>query len=120
MGIVELMSYVHQKTGILDAFTHISPTEEKSAVIYDDLIACILGNGSNYGLYKMANISDRSVGKLRSVEDSYLRMETLVNSNDHISDSIQASMDKSLNAVLILLRRAILQKISLKAKAYRH
>ena len=90
MGIVELMSYVHQKIGILDAFTHISPTEEKSAVIYDDLIACILGNGTNYGLYKMANISDRSVGKLRRVEDSYLRMETLVNSNDHISNAIAA------------------------------
>jgi len=88
MGIVELMSYVNQKTGYLDAFTNISSSKEKSAVSYDDLIACILGNGTNYGLYKMANISDRSVGKLRSVEESYLRSETIGFSNDHISDAI--------------------------------
>lgn len=30
--------------------------------------SCILANGTNYGLYKMANISDRSMGKLRSVD----------------------------------------------------
>ncbi len=90
MGIVELMSFVNQQTGYLDAFTHISSNKEKVAVNYDDLIACILGNGTNYGLYKMANISDRSVGKLRTVEENYLRSETIGFSNDYISDAIAA------------------------------
>jgi hypothetical protein len=32
------------------------------------IFSCILANGTNYGLYKMANISDRSMGELRSVD----------------------------------------------------
>ena len=88
MGIVELMLFVDQKTGYLNSFTHISATKEKSPVNKEDLIACILANGTNYGLYKMANISDRSMGKLRSVDDSYVRYETLKTSNDQVSNAI--------------------------------
>ena len=88
MGIVELMLFVDQKTGYLNSFTHISATKEKSPVDKEDLIACILANGTNYGLYKMANISDRSMGKLRSVDDSYVRYETLKTSNDQVSNAI--------------------------------
>lgn len=90
MGIVERMSFVNQKTGFLNAFSHISATKEKVEVSNDDLIACILANGSNYGLYKMANISDRSVGKLRSVDDSYVRIDTLGKANDLVSNAIAA------------------------------
>lgn len=32
------------------------------------IFSCILANGTNYGLYKMANISDRSMGELRSLD----------------------------------------------------
>ena len=88
MGIVELMLFVHQKTGFLNSFSHISVNKEKSLVDNEDLIACILANGTNYGLYKMANISDRSMGKLRSVDDSYIRYETLTASNDAVSNAI--------------------------------
>jgi TnpA family transposase len=88
MGIVELMAFVNQKTGFLDAFTHISANKEKVPVNDEDLIACILANGTNYGLYKMANISDRSMGKLRNVDDSYIRFETLGKSNDFVSNAI--------------------------------
>jgi TnpA family transposase len=88
MGIVELMLFVDQKTDFLKSFVHISANKEKAPVNKEDLIACILANGTNYGLYKMANISDRSMGKLRSVDDSYVRYETLKTSNDQISNAI--------------------------------
>jgi len=88
MGIVELMLFVDQKTNFLKSFTHISVNKEKTPVNKEDLIACILANGTNYGLYKMANISDRSMGKLRSVDDSYIRYETLTQSNDKVSNAI--------------------------------
>ena len=88
MGIVELMLFVDEKTNYLNAFTHIATTKQKSSVDKEDLVACILANGTNYGLYKMANISDRSMGKLRSVNDSYIRYETLKESNDQISNAI--------------------------------
>ena len=88
MGIVELMLFVDQKTNFLKSFTHISINKEKTPANKEDLIACILANGTNYGLYKMANISDRSMGKLRSVDDSYIRYETLTHSNDKVSNAI--------------------------------
>ncbi len=88
MGIVELMLFVDQKTDFLKSFTHISVNKEKSPANKEDLIACILANGTNYGLYKMANISDRSMGILRSVDDSYIRYETLTQSNDQVSNAI--------------------------------
>lgn len=88
MGIVELMLFVDQKTAFLKSFNHISANKEKTPVNKEDLIACILANGTNYGLYKMANISDRSMGKLRSVDDSYIRYETLTQSNDKVSNAI--------------------------------
>lgn len=88
MGIVELMLFVDQKTDYLKLFTHISVNKEKTPANKEDLIACILANGTNYGLYKMANISDRSMGKLRTVDDSYIRYETLIQSNDKVSNAI--------------------------------
>jgi hypothetical protein len=88
MGIVELMLFVDQKTNFLKSFTHISVNKEKTPANKEDLIACILANSTNYGLYKMANISDRSMGKLRSVDDSYIRYETLTQSNDNVSNAI--------------------------------
>ncbi|NMU71940.1 Tn3 family transposase, partial [Vibrio parahaemolyticus] len=60
MGIVDLLKFVQQKTGFLDAFSHISANHDVLSINHDDLIACVLANGTNYGLYKMANISDRS------------------------------------------------------------
>jgi len=88
MGIVELMLFVDQNTAFLKSFNHISANKEKTPVNKEDLIACILANGTNYGLYKMANISDRSMGKLRSVDDSYIRYETLTQANDKVSNAI--------------------------------
>lgn len=88
MGIVDLLKFVQQKTGFLDAFSHISANHDVLSINHDDLIACVLANGTNYGLYKMANISDRSVGKLRSVEESYVRMDTLNEANDLVSNAI--------------------------------
>jgi TnpA family transposase len=88
MGIVELMLFVDQKTDCLKSFIHISVNKEKTPANKEDLIACILANGTNYGLYKMANISDRSMGRLRSVDDSYIRYQTLTQSNDKVSNAI--------------------------------
>lgn len=88
LGIVELMSFVAQNTEFLDAFEHATMSKEKDDLLKNDLIACILGNGTNYGLYKMANISDRSIGRLRHVEETFLRASTLKDANDMISNAI--------------------------------
>ncbi|QOI95944.1 Tn3 family transposase [Aeromonas salmonicida] len=88
MGIIEIMSYVNQKTGYLGAFDSIASRKKNTDAREEDLIACIFGNGANYGLHRIASVSDRSVGALRAVNDSYIRPETTHTANDLISNAI--------------------------------
>ncbi|WP_053014299.1 MULTISPECIES: Tn3 family transposase [Xenorhabdus] len=88
MGIIEIMNYVNRKTGFLNAFQGISTRKKCRQAEEDDLIACIFGNGTNYGLHRIAAISDRSIGVLRGVNDSFVRPETISAANDLISNGI--------------------------------
>ncbi|MET6387470.1 transposase [Enterobacter cloacae] len=88
MGIIEIMDYVSRKTGYLNAFEGLSSQKRNTEAREGDLIACLFGNGANYGLHKIASVSDRSVGALRSVNDSYIRPETVHAANDSISNAI--------------------------------
>jgi TnpA family transposase len=88
VGIIEIMKYVNRKTGYLSAFTNVSSRKRSMRANEDDLIACLFGNGANYGLYKIASVSDRSVGALRTVNDAYIRPETTHAANDLIANAI--------------------------------
>lgn len=86
MGIIEIMNYVNRKTGFLEAFKGITTRKRCTKAEEDDLIACIFGNGTNYGLHRIAAISDRSIGVLRGVNDAFVRPETISAANDLISN----------------------------------
>ncbi|EPJ42954.1 MAG: transposase [Osedax symbiont Rs2] len=88
MGIIEIMDFVNKKTGYLNAFKNIGSKKHSIKAKEDDLLACIFGNGSNYGLHHMSSISDRSIGVLRAVNDGYIRPETTSDANDVISDAL--------------------------------
>ena len=88
MGIIEIMSYVNRKTGYLSAFESIALRKKNTEAREEDLIACVFGNGANYGLYRIASVSDRSIGALRTVNDNYIRPETTNAANDIISNAI--------------------------------
>lgn len=86
MGIIEIMNYVSKKTGYLEAFESLSLRKRNTEARSHDLIACIFGNGANYGLHRLATSLDRSIGILRSVNDSYIRPETTGAANNLISN----------------------------------
>ena len=88
MGIIEIMNYVNRKTNYLSAFKTISSRKRNIQASEDDLIACLFGNGANYGLYRIASVSDRSIGSLRTVNDAYVRPEMTGAANDLISNAI--------------------------------
>ncbi|HBC36749.1 MAG TPA: Tn3 family transposase [Marinobacter adhaerens] len=88
VNIADLMRFVDQETGFLDTFDHVRQVRARQAVNANNLIAAIIANGTNYGLYRMAHISDRSYEELRSTQANYLRMETLNQANDAISNAI--------------------------------
>jgi len=88
IGIIDIMQYVNDKTNFLTALKNISSRKQYVKASTDDLIACIFGNGANYGIHRMASASDRSIGALRTVNDRYIRPETTHVANDIISNAI--------------------------------
>lgn len=87
-GIIDIMNYVNRKTGYLGVFENMTTRKKNPEAHTGDLIACIFGNGANYGLHRIAAVSDRSIGVLRAVNDSYIRPEMTHAANDVISNAI--------------------------------
>lgn len=88
MSIIEIMDYVDKKTGYLGAFKGVSTRKNSVTANKDDLVACVFGNGANYGLHKISSISDRSIGSLRTVNDNYVTPDNTHEANDLISNGI--------------------------------
>jgi TnpA family transposase len=88
MSIIEIMDYVDKKTGYLSAFKGVSTRKNSIAANRDDLIACVFGNGANYGVHKISSVSDRTIGALRSVNDNYVTPDNTRLANDLISNGI--------------------------------
>ncbi|WP_258191663.1 DUF4158 domain-containing protein [Shewanella morhuae] len=61
-GIVDVMKYVNNETGFLSVFNAVSSRKNNLEADHNDLLACIFGNGANYGVHRMASASDRSIG----------------------------------------------------------
>ena len=88
VNVADLLRFVDEETQFLADFEHVRQVQSKQVVNPNNLIAAIIANGTNYGLYRMAHISDRSYEELRSTQANYLRMETLNQANDTISNAI--------------------------------
>lgn len=86
MGIIEIMQFVDKQTQYLDVFTNVSSRKRRLKANKKDLVACIFGNAANLGINILAANSDRALGSLRSVNDNYLRLETIRAANDKIAN----------------------------------
>ncbi|MFV1984967.1 MAG: Tn3 family transposase [Thiohalomonadales bacterium] len=67
MHVSDLLRFVNQETGFLNAFEHVRNPQANNISINNNLIASLIANGANYGLYRMAHISDRSYEQLREL-----------------------------------------------------
>lgn len=88
IGIVDVMKYVNNETDFLSVFNAVSSRKNNLEADCNDLLACIFGNGANYGVHRMASASDRSIGILRDVNDKFIRPDTTGIANTVISDAI--------------------------------
>jgi TnpA family transposase len=88
INIADVLRYVDQETRFMDCFEHVLPIQSKGHANINDLLAILIGNGTNYGLYGMANISDRAYEQLKTIQANYLRPETLNNANDAINNAV--------------------------------
>jgi TnpA family transposase len=78
---------VDRDTGFLDSFEHVLGAQSKSRAHEYDLLAILVGNATNLGIYGVAQISDRTYDQLSTIQANYLRLETLNGANDCINNA---------------------------------
>ncbi len=88
VSVIDLLNFVNKKCNFIDSFTHILNKSTKTEIDNSRIIASIIALGTNIGLFKMGSISDISFKKLSTTTNNYLRLETLKNANDKISNSM--------------------------------
>ncbi len=86
-SVADVLRMVDRDTGFLRCFTHVLGSQSRSRAHEYDLLAILVGNATNQGIYGMAQISDRTYDQLSAVQANYLRMETLDVANDAINNA---------------------------------
>ncbi|MBF0363841.1 MAG: transposase [Oligoflexia bacterium] len=88
VSIIRILQFVNEQIQFMKEFTHIKPYYAKSQSDEMATYACLLANGTNLGIFKMANLCDLNLGCLQTTEKNYLRLSTLRAANDVISNAI--------------------------------
>ncbi|HCQ6941265.1 TPA: Tn3-like element IS3000 family transposase, partial [Klebsiella pneumoniae] len=86
-GIADVLRMVDRDTGFIDCFAHVLGSQSRSRSHEYDLLAILVGNATNQGIYGMAQISDRTYDQLSTIQANYLRLETLNAANDNINNA---------------------------------
>ena len=73
---------------VLDAFDHVVGRYVKQDADDRVLMACLIAWATNMGLGRMGAISDLSYRSLAATSESFLRLETLGEANDRISNAL--------------------------------
>ena len=88
INIAHLLQFVDSKCQCLESFTHILNRYVKTPLDKQAIIACLVAYGTNVGLGKMGEISDLNYQTLFSAANSFIRLETLHESNDRVSNAM--------------------------------
>jgi Domain of unknown function (DUF4158)/Tn3 transposase DDE domain len=88
IGIADLLWFMAANTGFLSTFTHVLDRYVKQDPNPSEILACIVGMGTNMGLGRMAEVSGLSHSSLMTTARNYLRLETLHAANDAITNAI--------------------------------
>src|SRR5438093_4503827 len=81
-----VLHFVAQHCPFMEAFDHVLGRYAKQEIDPQILTACLLASGTNLGLGKMADISDIDYQALVN----FIRLETLKEANDRVSNAIAA------------------------------
>jgi TnpA family transposase len=87
--ISDVLKFTDQNCNFIDSFEHIlgrySRHGSKDTLT---IIACIIAWGTNMGIGRMSEISDINYSLLSTTSDNFIRLETLKEANDRISNAI--------------------------------
>jgi TnpA family transposase len=74
----------------MEAFEHVLGRYVKHEADDRAIIACLIAWGTNMGLGKMGDISDIGYQTLVATSESFIRLETLSEANDRVSNAVAA------------------------------
>lgn len=84
----KVLEFVNQQSQFMTAFAHILPRYVKTQADERAIIACLIAWGTNTGLSRMGQISDLRYPLLSTTSDNFIRLETLREANDCVSNAI--------------------------------
>jgi TnpA family transposase len=87
VDISQVLAFTHRHCRFMDAFEHVVGRYVKQSADERALTACLIAWGTNMGLGKMGAISDLTYHTLATTSDNFLRVETLREANDRISNA---------------------------------
>ena len=90
VDISSVLHFVQQHCPFMDAFDHVLGRYTRQEIDPHILTACLLAWGTNMGLGRMADVCDIDYQALVSAADNFIRLETLKEANDRISNAIAA------------------------------
>jgi TnpA family transposase len=86
-SVADVLRMVDRDTAFIDCFEHVLGSHAHSRRHEFDLLAILIGNATNQGIYGIAQISDRTYDQLSTIQANYLRLETLQAANDQINNA---------------------------------
>ncbi|ETW95400.1 MAG: transposase [Candidatus Entotheonella factor] len=90
VDIGAVLHFVQQHCPFMDVFDHVLGRYTRQQIDPHILTACLMAWGTNMGLGRMADACDIDYQELVSASDNFIRLETLKEANDRVSNAIAA------------------------------
>ena len=88
VDIGEVLHFVDRHCHFIKAFDHVLGRYQKQSLDHHVIIACLIAWGNNMGMGQMGQVSDINYQLLASTSDNFIRLETLSQANNLISNAI--------------------------------
>lgn len=88
ISIAEALQFAQKDCDFMSTFTHIKPYDAKDTLDPMAIMACIIANATNLGIYKMAESCDLSYQRMYTQSKNFIRLETLKEANDTVTNAI--------------------------------
>jgi TnpA family transposase len=88
VDIASVLHFVDQHCRFMDAFDHVLGRYVKQEADKRVIVACLIAWATNLGLGRMGEISDIGYHRLAGASANFIRLETLKEANDQISQAI--------------------------------
>lgn len=90
VDIADVVMFIGEKSDVWGCFTHLKDRYTKRKKPQPLAInACILSEAFGFGIGKMSEMSDIDYSTLRSTRSDFVRIETLCEANEHVSNFVK-------------------------------